>query len=148
MGRRRNAATGWRGKTGCTYLLWPHHNNSADALKVAKHPRVNYPPPRVRTWASLNPVGCGPRHKTRRRPGFRRLGRFRNWCRPKRRPFSWFSSKENHTSRSLSGHSNCETALERYGAPRSGVERRLSASGQLTEHTALTAHTPPAQLRD
>jgi hypothetical protein len=40
-----------------------------------------------------------------------RLERFRNWCRPKRRPFSWFSSKENHTSRSLSGHSNCETAL-------------------------------------
>jgi len=27
--------------------------------------------------------------------------------------FSWFSSKENHTSQSLSGHSNCETALER-----------------------------------
>jgi hypothetical protein len=27
--------------------------------------------------------------------------------------YSWFSSKENHTSRSLSGHSNCETALER-----------------------------------
>jgi hypothetical protein len=25
--------------------------------------------------------------------------------------FSWFSPKENHTSRSLPGHSNCETAL-------------------------------------
>jgi hypothetical protein len=33
---------------------------------------------------------------------------FRNWCRPERYAFSWFSSKENHTSRSLSGHSNCE----------------------------------------
>src|ERR1700733_13890879 len=29
----------------------------------------------------------------------------------KRSSFSWFSPKENHTSRSLSGHSNCETAL-------------------------------------
>ncbi len=36
---------------------------------------------------------------------------FRNWCRPKRLAFSWFSPKENHTSRSLSAHSNCETAL-------------------------------------
>src|SRR5580658_8139730 len=37
--------------------------------------------------------------------------RFRNWFRPKPRVFSWFSPKENHSSRSLSGHSNCETAL-------------------------------------
>src|ERR1700691_3783860 len=29
----------------------------------------------------------------------------------KRQAFSWFSSKENHTSRSFSVHSNCETAL-------------------------------------
>ena len=27
------------------------------------------------------------------------------------RTYSWFSLKENHSSRSLSGHSNCETAL-------------------------------------
>src|SRR5271170_7151719 len=27
--------------------------------------------------------------------------------------FSWFSPKENHTSRSFSVHSNCETALAR-----------------------------------
>jgi RND family efflux transporter MFP subunit len=39
------------------------------------------------------------------------LQRFRNWCRPKARTFSWFSPKENHSSRSLSGHGNCETAL-------------------------------------
>ena len=36
---------------------------------------------------------------------------FRNWCRPKRQAFSWFSPKENHTSRSLSGHRNCKTLL-------------------------------------
>src|SRR5271168_2372276 len=30
-----------------------------------------------------------------------------------RQAFSWFSPKENHSSRSLSGHSNCETALNR-----------------------------------
>ncbi len=29
----------------------------------------------------------------------------------RRKPFSWFSPKENHTSRLLLGHSNCETAL-------------------------------------
>jgi hypothetical protein len=29
----------------------------------------------------------------------------------KREAFLWFSLKQNHTSRSLSGHSNCETAL-------------------------------------
>jgi len=40
------------------------------------------------------------------------LEQFRNWCRPERQAFSWFSSKENHTSPSLSGHSNCETALD------------------------------------
>jgi len=39
-----------------------------------------------------------------------RLEQFRNGCRPKRQTFSWFSPKENHTSPSLSGHSNCETA--------------------------------------
>jgi hypothetical protein len=39
------------------------------------------------------------------------LQRFRNWCRPKPRTFSWFSPKENHSSRFLSGHGNCETAL-------------------------------------
>ena len=39
------------------------------------------------------------------------LQQFRNWCRPKRQAFSWFSPKENHTSRSFSVHSNCETAL-------------------------------------
>ena len=33
---------------------------------------------------------------------------FRNGCRPKRQAFSWFSSRENHTSRSFSVHSNCE----------------------------------------
>jgi hypothetical protein len=37
---------------------------------------------------------------------------FRNWCRSKRQAFSWFSPKENHSSRSLSDHSNCETALK------------------------------------
>jgi hypothetical protein len=42
---------------------------------------------------------------------FLRLQRFRNWCRPKPKTFSWFSPKENHSSRSLSGHSNWETAL-------------------------------------
>ena len=29
------------------------------------------------------------------------LQRFRNWCGPKPKTFSWFSSKENHSSRSL-----------------------------------------------
>ncbi len=38
--------------------------------------------------------------------------RFRNWCRTKPRTFSWFSPKENHSSRPLWDHSNCETALE------------------------------------
>src|SRR5580704_9029319 len=33
--------------------------------------------------------------------------------RPKPRTFSWFSLKENHSSRSLSGYRNCETALKR-----------------------------------
>src|ERR1700677_4731285 len=37
--------------------------------------------------------------------------RFRNWCRPKRQALSWFSLKENHSSRLLPDHSNCETAL-------------------------------------
>ena len=41
------------------------------------------------------------------------LQRFRNWCKPKPRTFSWFSPKENHSSRSLTGHSNCETAQMR-----------------------------------
>jgi hypothetical protein len=36
---------------------------------------------------------------------------FRNWCRPKRQSSSWFSLKENHSSRPLPEHSNCETAL-------------------------------------
>ena len=40
------------------------------------------------------------------------LEQFRNWCRPKQQAFSWFSPRENHPSRSLSDHSNCETALE------------------------------------
>ena len=44
---------------------------------------------------------------------------FRNWCRPKRQAVSWFSSKENHTSRSLSGHRNCESALSRVRSVRS-----------------------------
>jgi hypothetical protein len=39
-----------------------------------------------------------------------RLKQFRNWGGPKRQAFSWFSPKENHTSRSQSGHSNCESA--------------------------------------
>src|SRR6202167_3990134 len=39
------------------------------------------------------------------------VDQFCNWCRSKRQAFSWFSPKENHTSRSLSGHSNCETVL-------------------------------------
>jgi hypothetical protein len=40
------------------------------------------------------------------------LKRFRNWCRPKRNSLSWFSLKENHSSRTFWDHSNCETALE------------------------------------
>ncbi len=40
-----------------------------------------------------------------------RLKQLRDWGRPKRQAFSWFSPKENYTSRSLSGNSNCETAL-------------------------------------
>ncbi len=39
------------------------------------------------------------------RPGLRRRKS------GERQAFSWFSPKENHTSRSLSDHSNCETAL-------------------------------------
>ena len=41
-----------------------------------------------------------------------RLEQFRNWCRPKQQAFSRFFPKENHPSRSLSDHSNCETALD------------------------------------
>src|SRR5271170_7527528 len=41
------------------------------------------------------------------------LKQFRNWCRPKREAFSWFSLKENHTSRFLRCHSNCELLLKR-----------------------------------
>jgi hypothetical protein len=40
-----------------------------------------------------------------------RCAQFRNWCRPKRPALSWFSLKQNHTSRSLPRHRNCETAL-------------------------------------
>ena len=40
------------------------------------------------------------------------LEQFRNWRRPKRSAFSWFSPKENQTSRSLPCHRNCETALK------------------------------------
>jgi hypothetical protein len=36
---------------------------------------------------------------------------FRNWCKAKRQALSWFSLKENHSSRSLTDHSHCETAL-------------------------------------
>jgi hypothetical protein len=39
------------------------------------------------------------------------LKRFRNWCRPKRNSLSWFSLKENHSSRTFWDHSNCKTAL-------------------------------------
>src|ERR1700722_16744739 len=39
------------------------------------------------------------------------LQRLRSWCRPKPRSFCWFSSKENRSLRSLSGHSNCQTTL-------------------------------------
>ena len=40
------------------------------------------------------------------------LEQFRNWCRPKLQAFSWFSPKENHTSRSFSVHSNCENCSD------------------------------------
>jgi len=36
---------------------------------------------------------------------------FRDWCRSKRPALSWFSLKENHSSRSLPNRSHCETAL-------------------------------------
>src|ERR1700677_2209552 len=39
------------------------------------------------------------------------LKRFCSWCKPKSGTFRWFSLKENHSSRSLSGHSNCKTAF-------------------------------------
>jgi hypothetical protein len=42
-----------------------------------------------------------------------RCKHFRNWCRSKRLAFSWFSPKENHTSRPLSRHINCESAVSR-----------------------------------
>src|SRR6202012_377762 len=42
---------------------------------------------------------------------FRALKQFRNGCRPKPLLFSWFSPKENHTSRSFSDHSDYETGL-------------------------------------
>ena len=35
------------------------------------------------------------------------LQRFSNWCRPKRKNLSWFSLKQNHSSRSFWDHSNC-----------------------------------------
>jgi hypothetical protein len=41
-------------------------------------------------------AACGEQNSPRKQ--------FRNGCRPKRRAFSWFSPKENHTSRLLSGN--------------------------------------------
>ena len=45
----------------------------------------------------------------------------------KRRVFSWFSPKENHTSRPLSGHSNCETGTR-------GVVRLLFGTREVWGH--------------
>jgi outer membrane protein insertion porin family len=39
------------------------------------------------------------------------LRQVRDWFRSKRLAFSWFSPKENHTSRLLPGHRNCEAVL-------------------------------------
>ena len=52
-----------------------------------------------------------PTHQPKCRGAIEEIEQFRNWCRPKRQAFSWFSLKENHISRSFSVHSNCETAL-------------------------------------
>ena len=45
----------------------------------------------------------------------RPVERFRNWCRPKSPRLTWFSARENHSSRFLLDHSNCETALSSQG---------------------------------
>ena len=67
-----------------------------------------------------------------------RLEQFRNWCRPKRQAFSWFSLKENHSSRSLSDHSNCETALKREPPCELEQPRRVLLRGDLPELTVAS----------
>jgi hypothetical protein len=44
--------------------------------------------------------------------GHATLKRFHTWCRSNRQTFSWFSLRENHTSRYSGGHSGGETALK------------------------------------
>src|ERR1700722_18818182 len=58
---------------------------------------------------------------------------FRNGRKSKLQAFSWFSPRENHSSRSLSDHSNCETALRRHRLERQalGFQRGIhSSAGQ------------------
>ncbi len=82
---------------------------------------------------------------------FSMFKQFRNWCRSKRQAVSWFSLKENHTSRSLSGRSNCETALAVVGVAAIllgswAVRAQNNASGAAPPHPELTE--PPAKFVD
>jgi hypothetical protein len=85
----------------------------------------------------------------------RRLERFHSGCRPKRKTFSWFSPKENHTSRSLYGHGNCETTLAGFtlvsaspGAlPRSQSQRAGMRSIMLCLAVAASAALALAQAK-
>src|SRR5271156_3681436 len=76
----------------------------------------------------------------------RTLEQFRNGCKPQRQASSWFSLKGNHSSRSLPGHSNCETALKRnivvrdLGAGKFLVVHR----GSLIEGTGVGSRTAAA----
>jgi hypothetical protein len=79
----------------------------------------------------------------------RRLQRFRNWCRSKPRTFSWFSPKENHCSRPLSGHSHGESAFEMFPMRLMVLGLMAVASTALALAQAKpAASAPPDRLPD
>jgi hypothetical protein len=65
---------------------------------------------------------------------------FRNCCRPKQQAFSWFSPNENHASPPLSGHRNCESALNRVRSV-----RPLDRAVLTTWRTPDPPHQPEAR---
>ena len=97
-------------------------------------------------FLSLGVTSCG---SPSCRVSFREPGNakaVRNCCGPKRSTFTWFFSRKNHTSRSLSDHGNCETAIRCHvsiATRKSRREKILRRKGQLTQsyspHTAVSS---------
>src|ERR1700677_730519 len=83
------------------------------------------------------------RRRVEAEPG--KLQRLGNWWRPKPKSFSWFSSKENHSSRILTDQSNCETALEKPGA--SCIHSGEPGKSEAWDETVFVSMSPPFDRR-